>query len=260
MRFPTHSAPLCLALIVICLSSCPASAHFGMVIPSRSMIDRDAEKDIKIDLLFRHPFEGLGMHLAKPKSFSLFSDGAKRDLLSSLTAAKQEGFAVWQAAYRAEGPGLLAFVMDPEPYWEERERSFVIHFTKTYVAAFGDGEGWDKPLGLATEIVPLCAPYGLYAGNVFQGLVLAGGKPAPGAPVEVEFYSGPGKKGQAPGELMTTQTVKADPNGIFTYAAPKAGWWGFAALSKAKYSLPKDGKQRPVELGAVLWVRFYDMK
>ena len=30
---------------------------------------------------------------------------------------------------------------------------------------------------------------------------------------------------------MVTQTIKADPNGIFTYAAPKAGWWGFAALN-----------------------------
>jgi len=260
MRFPTNSAPICLALLFICLSSGPASAHFGMVIPSRSMIGTDAEKDIQLDLRFWHPFEGQGMHLAKPKSFSLFSNGSKRDLLSSLKAAKQDGFDVWQAAYRAERPGLLVFVMEPEPFWEEQEKNFLIHFTKTYVAAFGDGEGWDKPLGLATEIVPMCAPYGQYAGNVFQGQVLVGGKPVPGALVEVEFYSGFGQKGQAPGDLMITQTVKADPNGIFTYAAPKAGWWGFAALSKAEYTLPKDGKQRPVELGAALWVRFYDMK
>ena len=257
---PLRSASLCLALFLVCFAACPAFAHFGMIIPSRSMINADAEKDISLDLLFWHPFEGQGMQLAKPKAFSLFRNGARHDLLSSLKPAKKGGFAVWKAAYRAERPGLLAFVMEPEPYWAQEEGRFILHITKSYVAAFGDGEGWDKPLGLAAEIVPLCAPYGLYAGNVFQGQVLVDGKAAPGASVEVEFYPGPGKKGQAPGELMITQTVKADPNGIFTYAAPKAGWWGFAALSEAGYTLPKDGSPRPVELGAVLWVRFYEMK
>ena len=260
MPFLSRALSVCLALLLICLASGPACAHFGMLIPSRSMIGTDAEKELGLELLFWHPFEGQGMNLVKPKSFSLFNDGTKRELLSSLTPAKQEGFDIWKASYRAERPGLLAFVMEPEPYWEQEEGRFIVHITKTYVAAFGDADGWDKPLGLAVEIVPLCAPYGLYGGNVFQGQVLVDGKPAPGALVEVEFYSGPGKKGKAPSEIMTTQSVKADPNGIFTYAAPKAGWWGFAALSKAQYTLPRDGMQRPVELGAVLWVRFYDMK
>jgi cobalt/nickel transport protein len=259
MRFLPRP-PRCLALLLVCLASGPAFAHFGMVIPSRSMINTEAENEISLDLLFWHPFEGQGMHLAKPTRFSLFSDGARHELLASLTPAKRDGYDVWKAVWRAERPGLYAFVMEPEPYWAQAEKRFIVHITKAYVAAFGDGEGWDKPLGLAAEIVPLCAPYGLYTGNVFQGQVLVDGKPAPGAPVEVEWYSGPGKKGHAPGDLMITQTVRADPNGIFTYAAPKAGWWGFAALSEAAYTLPKDGAERLVELGAVLWVRFYDMQ
>jgi len=260
MRFLPRLSRAFLVLFLVCLAHVPALAHFGMLIPSRSMINADDEKDLSLELLFWHPFEGQGMDLAKPKQFSLFQDGARRDLSASLTPARQDGFAIWNAAYRVERPGLLAFVMEPEPYWEPEEKRFIVHITKTYVAAFGEGEGWDRPLGLATEIVPLCAPYGLYTGNVFQGQVLVNGKPAPDATVEVEMYSGPGKKGEAPGNLMITQTVKADPNGIFTYAAPKAGWWGFSALSKAPYTLPKDGWQRPVELGGVLWVRFYDMR
>ena len=259
MRLFLRSAHICLALFLVCLANTPALAHFGMLIPSRSMVNTDAEKDISLDLLFWHPFTGQGMHLAKPRNFSLFSGEARQDLLSSLKPAQQDGFATWKASYRAARPGLLAFVMEQEPYWEQTEERFIIHLAKTYVAAFGDGEGWDKPLGLATEIIPLCAPYGQYAGNAFQGQVLVGGKAVPGAMVEVELYSGPGKSGLAPGDLMITQTVKADPNGIFTYAAPRAGWWGFAALSQAEYTLPRDGKERPVELGAVLWVRFYDM-
>ena len=118
MRLLSRSAPVCLALFLICLANGPALAHFGMVIPSHSMISADTERHISLDLLFWHPFEGEGMSLAKPKSFSLFSNGARRDLLSSLTPAKRDGFDIWKAGYQVERPGLLAFVMEAEPYWE----------------------------------------------------------------------------------------------------------------------------------------------
>ena len=65
---------------------------------------------------------------------------------------------------------------------------FIVHYTKTVVTAFGDDEGWDTEIGLKTEIVPLSKPFGLYAGNVFQGTVKLDGKPVPFAEVEVEYY------------------------------------------------------------------------
>jgi cobalt/nickel transport protein len=55
---------------------------------------------------------------------------------------------------------------------------------------------------------------------------------------------------------MVTQTIKADPNGVFTYAAPKPGWWGFAALSTDDRQI----KGKEVEIGAVIWVNFHEMK
>jgi len=55
---------------------------------------------------------------------------------------------------------------------------------------------------------------------------------------------------------MITQTIKADGNGVFTYAAPTAGWWGFAALIPADFKLDYQGQKKDVELGAVLWVKF----
>ena len=57
-----------------------------------------------------------------------------------------------------------------------------------------------------------------------------------------------------------TQVVKADANGIFSYAMPKAGWWGFAALNEAEWKLKKDGEDKGVEIGAVYWVHTIDMK
>ena len=152
------------------------------------------------------------------------------------------------------------FYMKPKPYWEPAEDCFIIHYTKTVVTAFGDDEGWDKEIGLKTEIVPLSKPFGLYAGNVFQGIVKLDGKAVPFAEVEVEYYNEDGKA-KAPTDYMITQTVKADKNGVFTYAVPKAGWWGFAALNEADYQLKlKSGEKKSVELGAVIWIKFHDWK
>lgn len=100
-------------------------------------------------------------------------------------------------------------------------------------------------------------PYGLYAGNVFQGVVRRDGEPVPHAEVEVEFYN-QDKTARAPSDYMITQTVKADEKGIFTYAVPRSGWWGFSALTPADYTISREGEEKEVELGAVLWVNFHD--
>jgi cobalt/nickel transport protein len=47
---------------------------------------------------------------------------------------------------------------------------------------------------------------------------------------------------------------------VFTYAAPKAGWWGFAALSTSDFKMKYKGEEKKVELGAVMWVKLHDVK
>jgi uncharacterized GH25 family protein len=64
----------------------------------------------------------------------------------------------------------------------------------------------------------------------------------------------------APDDAYITQTLKADSRGVFTYAMPVAGWWGFAALSTADFKMEHRGKMYPVEIGAVLWVMTQEMK
>jgi cobalt/nickel transport protein len=149
--------------------------------------------------------------------------------------------------------------MEPRPYWEPIEDCYIIHYTKTVIGAFGQEEGWDEPLGLKTEIVPLTRPFGLYSGNVFQGVVMLDGKPVPKAEVEVEFYNREGKA-TAPTDYMVTQVVKADQNGVFTYAVPRAGWWGFAALNISDHKIKHEGEEKDIELGAVLWVQFHEWR
>ena len=73
----------------------------------------------------------------------------------------------------------------------------------------------------------------------------------------MEYYN-QDKRAKAPVDDMITQTIKADQNGVFTYGVPAAGWWGFAALNEADFKLKHGGKEKNVELGAVIWVRFHE--
>lgn len=241
--------------IIASFSAGAALAHFGMLIPSDSMVMQEDNRTINLKLSFSHPFEGEGMELVKPNAFGVMANGEKADLLETLTKTKVMGHTAWETSYTIKRPGVHMFYMEPKPYWEPAEDCYIVHYTKTVVTAFGDDEGWDQEIGLKTEIVPLSKPYGLYTGNVFQGIVKMDGKPVPFGEVEVEYYN-KDRKAQAPTDYMVTQTIKADANGVFTYSAPKAGWWGFAALNTSDKKI----KGKDVEIGAVLWVKFHDWK
>lgn len=66
----------------------------------------------------------------------------------------------------------------------------------------------------------------------------------------------------APADAFVTQVIKTDSQGVFSYAMPRAGWWGFAALilDKAKTMKAPTGEMVPVERGGLTWVRTVDMK
>ena len=237
------------------VSGSAAFAHYGMIIPSDPMLSQEDGRSITIDVSFSHPFELAGMELVTPVSFSVTHDGETTDLLGDLQSAtlmEAAGFTLEQGLDR---PGVYVFAMEPQPYWEPAEDSFIVHYTKTYVSAFGDDEGWDTMLGLRTEIEPLTRPFGIWAGNVFEGRVLLEGEPVPFAEVEVEYFN-EDLDATAPSDLMITQTIVADADGVFSYVTPDAGWWGFAALNTAPETMAHDGQDRTVELGAVIWVHF----
>lgn len=250
---------------IICLGITNiASAHFQMIIPSDDMVGVDESRTLNLDVMFWHPYEGHGMNMEKPARFGVMTSGKKTDLLDTLKPAKfkdrnGDTFDGFTTSYTLKRPGDHIFYTEPVPYWEPAEETFIVHYTKVIVNAFGLEEGWDKEVGLKTEIVPLTRPYGLYTGNVFQGIVKIKGQPAPFTEVEVEYYNKDGalKPDASP---LITQVVKADANGVFTYAMPRAGWWTFAALNEDDKPMLHDGKEYPVEIGAILWVKTHDMK
>ncbi len=244
-------------------------AHFGALIPADDIISQEDSKKLELAVKFIHPMERHYMEMARPIQFGVLQNGRKTDLLATLSEAKGKApeqdrdFTAWRTTYQIKRPGDYTFYVEPAPYWEPAEDLFIIHYTKVCVNALGLEEGWDQPVGLETEIIPLTRPYGLWSNNLFTGRVLVKGKPQAGAEVEVEYLNeSPDNPSQvkAPSDPYVTQVVKADADGVFSYAMPRAGWWGFAALSEADWKLQKDGLEKGVEIGAVYWVHTTDMK
>ncbi len=240
--------------ILIIFAATNLFAHFQMIIPSNNIITHKTGNNLKLDVIFTHPFEGNMMNMEKPNKFGVLIDNKKINLLNKLKEKTINGFKTWTTNYKIRKPGDYIFYVAPKPYWEPAENKYIIHYTKVIVNAYGLEKGWDNLVGLKAEIQPLVRPYGLWAGNIFRGIVLYKGKPVPFAEIEVEYFN-KDKKIKAPSDPYITQVIKADKNGVFSYAMPKAGWWGFAALMEGDKIKGKD-----VEIGALIWIKTEDMK
>lgn len=233
-------------------------AHFQTVMVNKSVLEQGDNPKIILNYEFIHPFEQTLMPMEKPNEAGVFFDGKKIALHSSIRSETKNSFLTWKNEFIIKKPAVYQFYLDPKPYFEPSEGKFIRHLTKTIVDAYGAGEGWDTPIGLKAEIIPLSRPYSLYTNSIFSAQVLYKGKSVPNAMVEVEFYNT--KKLKAPNDMYVTHVIKADSNGVFHVALPQAGWWGFAALIEDDEQILKEGKSYPVELGALLWLKTEEMK
>lgn len=257
----TKCARAILILSAVAVLASPASAHFQILIPNTESVNSPQDKEVALDIEFTHPMEGgPAMEMGTPAQFGVLVRGEKQDLLPSLQERKMDEKRAFSARYTVKAPGAHVFYLEPAPYWESGEKTMIIHYTKVVVDAFGSWSGWDAMAGFPVEIEPLTRPYGLWTGNVFQGIVRKDGHPVPFTHVEVEYYNRDGAV-EIPGDSFVTQVLKTDANGVFTYAIPRAGWWGFAALVDNDQTMKGlDGEEVDVELGALIWVHAVDMK
>lgn len=268
-----------LSLAVFSLVSGPAVAHFQMIYTPKSAFTAEDPKKIDLKLIFTHPFEAghtmdMGMDASgkshPPKKFGVKTKDQDVNLLDKIkafefTSLTNKGTGWELKDFEVKGMGDFIFYLDPGPYFEKSEDSYLQQITKVIVNRGGVPTIWHEPIGLPVEIVPLDKPYGLWTGNVFRGVVLKDGKPVPNSEIEVEFLNHPieknafGKKEfvKAPQDAFVTQTIFADAQGVFTYAMPRAGWWGFAAVG-AGGEMKYEGKD--LSLDAVIWVQTVDMK
>jgi len=243
-----------------------ASAHFLLAYSPQVNFEKVA--DVPLKLIFWHPFEnGHVMDMEAPLDFYAMHKGKKIDLKGSLKpitfkGAENEAKA-FEGALKIKRNGDYVVVVEPAPYYEGSEDIFIQQITKSYFNKGGIPTGWEEPLGLATEIVPLNKPTNIVAGSSFTGRVVAEGKPVAGAEIEIEYMAAePDMEKNMPGPVTATPTpggalvAISDDNGYFTFAIPKAGFWGFAALGSG----PKkehDGKE--LSQDAVIWIKAYDI-
>ena len=258
-RFGLYPRPVWLFAACMGLVAAPSQAHFQELIPSTEIVAAPADRALRLDLRFTHPMaQGPVMPMGEPVRFGVLGPRGRQDLGATLEPATIDGAQVYSATFAIERPGDHVFFVEPAPYWEPAEGKFIVHYTKVVVDAFGGGGAWDAEVGLPVEIATLVRPYGLWTGNLFRGVVKRDGQPVPFAPVEVEWRNDGSVT--PPADAFETQLIKADANGTFAYALPRAGWWGFAALLDAPEPMPgPDGEPVPVEQGGLIWVRARDM-
>lgn len=234
----------------------PALAHFQEILPSDDVLPEGGKVTVRLE--FTHPMEmGPTMDMAKPARVGVATERGVEDLTGTLQSAPVDGKAAWRFTRDIAEPGAEVLFVEPQPYWEPAENKYIVHYAKVVVDGFASGEGWDRLVGLPVEIAPLVRPTGLWTGNMFRGVVLRDGRPVPGAEVEVEWVNDGSV--MPPNEAFITQVIKADEAGVFAYAMPRAGWWGFAALIDGPAARSPDGKDATTELGALMWVKATDM-
>lgn len=246
--------PLALsALTLAALGALPAQAHFLEILPSADVLPEGGA--VTLSLVFTHPFAGgPAMELARPAEVGRLAGGQKTLLTDALAPAPVEGKSAWSLRADLPEPGAAVFWVSPQPYWEPAEGKFIRHHAKVVVDAFASGAGWNAMVGLPVEIRPLTRPAGLWAGNLFTGVVERAGAPVPFAEIEVEWVNDGSLA--APNDAFGTQVLTADANGTFSYAMPFAGWWGFAALIEGDAPMrAPGGAEVPVEEGALIWVQ-----
>lgn len=258
-----------------------SEAHFQMLYPGESARQSNSGA-FDLFAIFTHVFHGApSMAMAPPRALYMLKQRGDEGKPEKVDLLKQAEKFEWLgseksgvAAYKVSLPsaqmrslGDYVFVLEPEPYLEATEDKYIQQFTKTVVNVGGMPGNWDKVLGLPAEIRPLNKPYANWTGGVFRGVVLARGKPAPFAEIEVEYVNrkpdGATKlwagepQVTAPHPALGPMSIRADATGAFAIGLPRAGWWGIAALDVGPV---KKHLGKKLSQDAVIWVQATDIK
>lgn len=246
-----------------------AMAHFQMVYTPNTALEKPTTIEFKH--VFTHPFaDEHTMDMAGVEAFYVINKEKKTDLKATLKEITWKGNhnsgKGYTSEYKARSMGDHLFVMQPVPYYEKNEDAYIQQITKTVINVAGTPSDWDAELGLKAEIVPLTKPYAIWEHGSFTGIVKSNGVAVPYAEIEVEYINrdvdmannAMGKsKVEAPQDAFVTMTIKANKDGEFTFALPKAGFWGFCALGVGS---DKSYNGKELSQDAVIWVEAKEMK
>jgi cobalt/nickel transport protein len=270
--------PRAIVAIGLLVITSVASAHFIIMYTPQSALLR--AQDVPLHLVFTHVFNGgPTMAMEKPERF-YYSRRVNRGPREEVDLSQYLEEIEWEAeggetvkAWTANIPrsemrslGDYQIVVEPEPYLEEAEGLYIQQFAKVMINVGGVPSGWNETVGLPAEIFALNKPYANWTGGIFRGQVLSEGIPVPYTTVEVEYLNHPldlennrfEDEGliDPPHPAFGAMSLTTNEWGEFSFAMPKAGWWGFAALSVGPEYNYND---MPLSQDAILWVQVTDL-
>lgn len=268
---------------VLVLFPVAAQAQLTLLLPdqpTQEVSGKDNKKQMDVLLALGEPFAMSGLDMDMPQMFAVVrrvpltpeerqaeiqangkSSGVKvqrEELLGELEEIRYLDKRAWAAHVDMETPGLYQLMAETRPHWVSDEDRFEQQFVKVVLPVRGVDDGWDAPVGLTIEILPLTRPFGLTAPALFTGKAMRGTEPLVDAYVTVSRLNT--EKRGVPGPWHAEQVVKTDPDGIFSFVCAQPGWWSFRAEAQGTPMKGADGQAKPLEMGAVLWVYVDDAK
>ncbi|MFZ5766437.1 MAG: DUF4198 domain-containing protein [Thermodesulfobacteriota bacterium] len=245
-------------LLGLAVFGSPAAAfcQFLEIIPSTDSIAAGQGAEIGVDLALSAPGAEALLDLATPETLFVVHGGERRDLSSVLAPVRGDGGRHYRFLVPVSSQADHVVAVTAAPVWDAARQKLIARSAKVVVNVAPAATGWDEPIRFPVEIDPLVRPYGLWTGNCFRGVVKQNGRPLPFAEIEVMFRgsAGDGKISRP----FPPQLLIADINGVFVYAMPRAGWWGFAARIEGEMT-EYEGRRVEVERVGVMWVRCIDM-
>ena len=241
-----------------------ATAHFQVFWPQVEGCYGKPAEPAKWQYFWGHPFEMIIYDAQPPKFFIKTPQGQKEQLVLKEISLPDQASGKERKAYEVEyqpaAPGDYYLCLEAPPYYIPEEKVFWQDYVKEAWHVMAQ-KGWDKPVGMDIEIVPLTRPYGWPAGSVFKAQALFKGKPLKGAPVEIEKFNGyyvpkdklPKDRLGEDNEPLLTRTLKTDSQGYLTCTLDSPGWW-VIAVSVEDGKKTHEGKPTPVEKRGCLWV------
>jgi len=241
-----------------------AEAHFHTFWPDNENGYGKRGKEITWQYFWGHPYEYIIFDAERPVFYVIKPDGKKDEVELSEVQMKDEDTGEMRRAYEVRyTPGTLGdswLCLEAPLYFLEEEELFWRDYVKQYIHILAE-KGWDKPVGMEVEIVPVTRPYGMEEGFVFKGQALFKGEPLAGAVVEIEKFNGFYVKGDnLPTDQygyenvpMITRVTRTDANGYVVYTLDEPGWW-MVSVSVEDGEAEHQGKKFPVEKRGGIWI------
>jgi cobalt/nickel transport protein len=244
------------ALLAGALWVSPLAAHFTMLLPAQPA----ASRDDKIEFVYQwgHPFEHELFDAPLPERLVVqLPDGNSQDLLRSLEKIQKPGAdnkpaLAFRFSFAPQQRGDHVFFLTTAPAWLDESKEFVQDLVRVTLHVQTQN-GWDSDPGEGFRMLPITRPYGLLPSMVFQGQVMKERDDRDVSPhIQIERYN-PAPPKEAPPDVFVTFRTRVDPNGVFTFAFPEAGWWCFTA-ERAAGVHERNGREYPLRQRVTMWV------